>query len=42
MCLEHYKDRIGELREDLEREMSGLSGLSGLTEVRFVSIVQGY
>lgn len=42
VCLEHYKDRIGELREDLEREMSGLRGLSGMTEVRFVSIVQGY
>ncbi len=42
VCFEYYRDKIGELKGDLEREMSGLKGLSGLTEVRFVRIVQGY
>ncbi|KAL5325824.1 hypothetical protein ACEPPN_006957 [Leptodophora sp. 'Broadleaf-Isolate-01'] len=42
VCFEHYRDRIGELRGDLERDMRGLRELRGLTEVQFTGIVQGY
>jgi len=40
-CLEYYRDRIGDLRADLEREMKGLRGLKGLAEVQFTGTWQG-
>ncbi|PVH88086.1 hypothetical protein DL98DRAFT_226194 [Cadophora sp. DSE1049] len=41
-CFEYYRDRMGDLRGDLDRQMKGFRELRGLTEIQFTGVGQGY